>query len=49
LSDGGPGKTTLAFNVAGAWAAQGKHIMVVDTDAQDSAQGAVAQSRSGAA
>jgi chromosome partitioning protein len=34
---GGVGKTTLALHVAGAWAAQGKHIVVLDTDAQGSA------------
>jgi chromosome partitioning protein len=34
---GGVGKTTLALHVAGAWAAQGKRIMVVDTDSQGSA------------
>ena len=31
---GGVGKTTLALHVAGAWAAQGKRIVVVDTDSQ---------------
>jgi chromosome partitioning protein len=34
---GGVGKTTLALHVAGAWAAQGKRIMVVDRDSQGSA------------
>jgi chromosome partitioning protein len=34
---GGVGKTTLALHVAGAWAAQGKRIVVVDTDAHGSA------------
>jgi chromosome partitioning protein len=34
---GGVGKTTLALHVAGAWAAQGKRIVVVDTDSQASA------------
>jgi len=34
---GGVGKTTLALHVAGAWAAQGKHIVVLDTDSQGSA------------
>ena len=34
---GGVGKTTLALHVAGAWAAQGKRIVVVDTDSQGSA------------
>jgi chromosome partitioning protein len=34
---GGVGKTTLALHVAGAWAAQGKRIVVVDTDWQGSA------------
>jgi chromosome partitioning protein len=33
---GGVGKTTLALHVAGAWAAQGKRIVVVDTDSQGS-------------
>jgi chromosome partitioning protein len=34
---GGVGKTTLALHVAGVWAAQGKRIVVVDTDSQGSA------------
>jgi chromosome partitioning protein len=34
---GGVGKTTLALHVAGAWAAQGKRIVVVDTDSHGSA------------
>ena len=34
---GGVGKTTLALHVAGAWAAQGKRIVVVDTDSRGSA------------
>jgi len=34
---GGVGKTTLALHVAGAWAAQSKRIVVVDTDSQGSA------------
>jgi chromosome partitioning protein len=34
---GGVGKTTLALHVAGAWAAQGKRIVVIDTDSQGSA------------
>ncbi len=34
---GGVGKTTLALHVAGAWAAKGKRIVVVDTDSQGSA------------
>src|SRR5260370_324875 len=34
---GGGGKTTLALHVAGAWAAQGKRVIVVDTDSQGSA------------
>jgi chromosome partitioning protein len=34
---GGVGKTALALHVAGAWAAQGKRIVVVDTDSQGSA------------
>jgi chromosome partitioning protein len=34
---GGVGKTTLALHVAGAWAAQGKRIVLVNTDAQGSA------------
>jgi chromosome partitioning protein len=34
---GGVGKTTLALHVAGAWAAQGKRLVVVDTDSQGSA------------
>ncbi len=36
---GGVGKTTLALHVAGAWAAQGKRVVVVDTDSQGSALG----------
>jgi chromosome partitioning protein len=36
---GGVGKTTLALHVAGAWAAQGNRIVVVDTDSQGSALG----------
>src|SRR5258708_24529630 len=34
---GGVGKTTLALHVAGAWAVQGKRVVVVDTDWQGSA------------
>jgi len=34
---GGVGKTTLALHVAGAWAAQGKRVVVVDTVPQGSA------------
>src|SRR5260370_38591292 len=34
---GGVGKTTLALHVAGAWAVQGKRIVVIDTDSQGSA------------
>jgi chromosome partitioning protein len=34
---GGVDKTTLALHVAGAWAAQGKHIVVLDTDSHGSA------------
>jgi len=34
---GGVGKTTLALHAAGAWAAQGKRIVVVDRDSQGSA------------
>jgi chromosome partitioning protein len=34
---GGVGKTTLALHVAGAWAAQDKRIVVLDTDSQGSA------------
>ena len=33
----GVGKTILALHVAGAWAAQGKRIVLVNTDAQGSA------------
>lgn len=34
---GGVGKTTLALHVAGAWAAQGKRVVVFDADPQGSA------------
>jgi chromosome partitioning protein len=34
---GGIGKTTLALHVAGAWAAQGKRVVVIDADPQGSA------------
>jgi chromosome partitioning protein len=34
---GGVGKTTLALHVAGAGAAQGKRVVIVDTDSQGSA------------
>ena len=34
---GGVGKTTLALHVAGAWAARGKRVVVVDADPQGSA------------
>jgi len=34
---GGVGKTALALHVAGTWAAQGKRVVVVDTDSQGSA------------
>jgi chromosome partitioning protein len=34
---GGVGKTTLALHVAGAWAARGRRIVVVDTDSKGSA------------
>ena len=34
---GGVGKTTLALHLAGAWAAQGKRITVIDADPQGSA------------
>ena len=34
---GGVGKTTLALHVAGAWAAQGKRVVVIDADPQGSA------------
>jgi chromosome partitioning protein len=34
---GGVGKTTLALHVAGAWAARGKRVVVLDADPQGSA------------
>ncbi len=34
---GGVGKTTLAINLAGAWAAQGRRVTVLDADPQASA------------
>ncbi|AYV46256.1 cobyrinic acid a,c-diamide synthase [Caulobacter flavus] len=34
---GGVGKTTLALNLAGAWAAQGRRVTVLDADPQASA------------
>jgi len=34
---GGVGKTTLALHIAGAWAAEGRRVLVIDADPQGSA------------
>ena len=34
---GGVGRTTLTLHLAGAWAREGKRVMMIDADAQGSA------------
>ena len=40
---GGVGKTTLALNVAVAWALEGRDVWLIDGDRQGTAQAAIAQ------